>query len=134
MAELPVGHLLGHVKNEFAIPIFDFAQQAAKLVEKACVFADTAPGDVVRRLALGEIRQLRRFLTVIKELIEWALESASQLLQRFDGRDSMTILNTGYVTTKQAGTLFDVALGEFLFFAECAKAVTNNHEGIISCR
>src|SRR6266481_1890378 len=132
--ELLVGHFLGHVKNELAIPIFDFAQQAAKLVEKACVFADTAPGDVVRRLALGEIRQLRRFLTVIKELIEWALESASQLLQRFDGRDSMTILNTGYVTTKQAGTLFDVALGEFLFFAECAKAVTNNHEGIIPCR
>jgi hypothetical protein len=43
----------------------------------------------------------------------------------------MTILYAGNVATKQAGTLFDVALGEFLFFAECAKAVTNNHEGII---
>src|ERR1700730_6339416 len=134
IAGLAVGHFLGHVQNELAIPFFHFAQQAAKLVEKACIFSDTAPGDVIGRLALGEIRQLRRFLTVIKELIEWALESASQLFQCFDGRDSMTILYAGNVTTKQAGTLFDVALGEFLFFAERAKAVTNNHAGIIPCR
>src|SRR5258705_11816681 len=104
--ELPVGHFLGHVKNELAIPIFDFAQQAAKLVEKACAFADTAPGDVVRRLALGEIRQLRRFLTVIKEFIEWALERAGQLLQRFRGRGRLTILNTRYVKTMQTSTPF----------------------------
>src|SRR5882762_810984 len=131
IAGLAVGHFLGHVENELAITIFHFAQQAAKLVEKACIFTDAAPGDVIRRLTLGKIRQLRRFLTVIKELIEWALESAGQLLQRFDGRDSMTILYAGNIAAKQAGTLFDVALGEFLFFAECAKAVTNNHEGII---
>src|SRR4030081_2604280 len=91
IAELAVGHFLGHVENKLAIPFFHFAQQAAKLVEKACIFSDTAPGDVVGRLALGKIRQLRRFLTVIKELIEWALESASQLFQCFNGRDSMTI-------------------------------------------
>ena len=90
---LAVGHFLGHVQNEFAIPFFHFAQQAAKLVEKACIFADASPGNVIGGLALRKIRQLRRFLTVIKELIEWALESASQLFQRFDGRDSMTILN-----------------------------------------
>src|SRR5882762_7031822 len=134
IAGLAVGHFLGHVENELAITIFHFAQQAAKLVEKACIFTDATPGDVVRRLALGKIRQLRRFLTVIKELIEWALESASQLFQRFDGRDGMTILYAGNVTTKQTRSLFDVALGEFLFFAECAKAVTNNHAGIIPCR
>src|ERR1700693_6020776 len=73
-AELAIGHLLGHVQDEFTIPFVHFAQQAAKLVEKACIFTDAAPGDVIRRLTLGEIRQLRRFLTVIKELIEWALE------------------------------------------------------------
>src|SRR5712691_3710780 len=134
ITKLAVSHFLGHVKNELAIPFFHFAQQAAKLVEKACIFTDAAPGDVVRRLALGEIRQLRRFLTVIKELIEWALESTSEFFQRFDGRDSMTILDAGNVATKQTRSLFDVALGEFLFFAECAKAVTNNHAGIIPCR
>src|SRR5216684_1498429 len=133
IAGLAVGHFLGHVKNELAITIFHFAQQSAELAEKACIFTDAAPGDVIRRLTLREIRQLRRFLTVIKELIEWALESASQLFQCFDGRNSMTILYAGNVATKQAGTLFDVALGEFLFFAECAKTVTNNHADIIPC-
>ena len=44
---LAVGHFLGHVQNEFAIPFFHFAQQAAKLVEKACIFANAAPGDVI---------------------------------------------------------------------------------------
>src|SRR5260370_28740110 len=104
VAGLAVGHFLGHVENELAIPFFHFAQQAAKLVKKACIFSDATPGDVVRRFPFGEIRQLRRFLTVIKELIEWALESASQLFQRFDGRDSMTILNTGNVANKHART------------------------------
>ena len=134
IAKLAVGHFLGHVQNELAIPFFHLAQQAAKLVEKACIFTDAAPGDVVRRFTLGKIRQLRRFLTVIKELIEWALESTSEFFQRFDGRNSMAILNAGNITTKQPRSFFDVALGEFLFFAECAKAVTNNHAGIIPCR
>jgi hypothetical protein len=31
-AGLAVGHFLGHVEDEFAVPIFHFAQQAAKLV------------------------------------------------------------------------------------------------------
>src|SRR5437762_11685672 len=131
---LAVGHFLGHVQNEFAIPFFHFAQQAAKLVEKTRIFANAAPGDVIGRLALGQIRQLWRFLAVIKELIEWALESASEFFQRFDGRDSMTILYAGNITTKQTRSFFDVALGEFLFFAECAKAVTDDHAGIIPCR
>jgi hypothetical protein len=46
----------------------------------------------------------------------------------------MAILDAGNITAKQAGTFFDVALGEFLFFAECAKSVTDNHGGIIPCR
>src|SRR5216684_177890 len=126
IAELAIGHFLGHVKDELAIPFFHLAQQAAKLVEKACIFTDAAPGNVIGRLALRKIRQLRRFLTVIKELIEWAFESARQLFQRFNGRNGMTIFHARYVATQQAGTLFDVALGEFLFLAECAKTVTNN--------
>src|SRR6267378_7001328 len=134
IADLSGWQFLGHVKDELAIPFFHFAQQAAKLVEKACIFTDAAPGDVVRRFTLGKVRQLRRFLTVIKELIEWALESTSEFFQRFDGRYGMAILNAGNVATKQPRSFFDVALGEFLFFAECAKAVTNNHAGIIPCR
>src|SRR5271170_2845937 len=133
-AELPVSHLLRHIKNELTVAFFHFAQQAAKLVEKACIFSDAAPGNVIRRLPLGEIRQLRRFLTVIKELIEWAFESARKFFQRFNRRYCMAIFNAGNITTQQTCALFDVALGEFLFFAECAKTVTYNHGGIIPCR
>ncbi len=46
----------------------------------------------------------------------------------------MPILDAGNVAAKQAGALFDVALGEFLFLAHFAEAVTNNHCGIISLR
>src|SRR5713226_4844194 len=134
IASLPVGHFLGHIENQLAISFFHITQQAAKLVEKACFFAGAAPRDIVRRLTLGEVRQLRRFFTVVKELIEWALECACQLFQRFDGRNSMAILDAGNIAAKQTGTLLDVALGEFLFLAHCAKTVTNNHAGIITCR
>jgi hypothetical protein len=134
IAKLSNGHFLGHVQDQLAIPFLHFAQQAAKLVEKAGVFAHAAPRDVIRRLPLGEIWQNGRLLAVIKELIEWALESACQLFQCFDGRYGMAILDAGNITAKQAGTFFDVALGEFLFFAECAKSVTDNHGGIIPCR
>src|SRR5436190_1233454 len=43
-----------------------------------------------------------------------------------------TILDAGDITPKQASALFDVALGEFPFFADCAQAVAYNHSGIIS--
>jgi len=52
------------------------------------------PGDVIRRLPLGEIRQYGRLFAVVKELIEWALESACQLLQCFDGRNSVAFSDT----------------------------------------
>jgi hypothetical protein len=41
----------------------------------------------------------------------------------------MTVLDTGDVATMQAGALFDVALGEFLFLAQFAKAVADYHGG-----
>ena len=44
----------------------------------------------------------------------------------------MAIFNTGDITAKESRTLFDITLGEFLFFAHSAKTVTNNHGGIIS--
>src|SRR6267378_1296062 len=46
----------------------------------------------------------------------------------------MTVFHTRHVAPEQARTLFDVALREFLFFAECAKTVANNHGRIIPLR
>src|SRR6266436_698036 len=46
----------------------------------------------------------------------------------------MAVFHTRDVAPEQARALFDVALGEFLFFAECAKTVANNHGRIIPLR
>ncbi len=124
---LPVGHFLGHVQEQFAIFLVGFAQQATKLVEIARFFSGAAPGDIVRRLALGKVRKLRRLFTVVEELIKWALERARQFFQSFDGRNRVAIFNTGNVTTEETGTLLDITLGEFLFFAQSAKTIADNH-------
>src|SRR5262249_40881645 len=123
---------LCHVEDQFPIVVFHLAQQAAKLVEKARFFAGRAPSDVIRRLPLRQVRQHWRFLTVIKEVIEWALESTREVLQRFNGWYRMTIFHAGNIAAQQPRTFLNVALGEFLFFAQSAKTVTNNHAGIVS--
>jgi hypothetical protein len=43
----------------------------------------------------------------------------------------MTIFHARDIAPEQAGTLLDITLGEFLVFAEHAKAVADNHGGII---
>jgi len=63
-----------------------------------------------------------------------ALLTKRHLLQRFDGRDSMAILDAGNIATKQARTLFNVALGELFGLAHFAEAVSNNHAGIVALR
>jgi len=128
---LAVRHLLRHVEDELPIPFIHFAQQAAKLVEKAGIFPHAAPGDVVGRLSLGEVGELRRLFAIVKELIERHLESASQLFQRLDGGDSVAILDTGDVAAEQARSLLGGALVNLILLAHSAKAVTNNHGGII---
>jgi hypothetical protein len=124
---LPIGHFLGHIQEQFAILLVGFAQQAAELVEVARFFSGAAPGDVVRRLALGQVRKLRRLFTVVEELIKWAFERARQLFQRLDGRNRVAIFNAGNIATEEAGTLLDITLGEFLFLAQSAKTITDNH-------
>jgi hypothetical protein len=124
---LPIGHLLCHVEQQLAIFIVGFAQQAAKLVEVTSLFARSSPSDIVRGLPLGKIWKLRGLFTVVEELIKWAFESTRQLFERLNGRNSVTIFNTGNIAAKQARTLLDITLGEFLFFAQSAKSVTDNH-------
>ena len=47
IAVLPMGHFLGHIQQQLAIFLIRLAQQAAKLIEIARLFAGAAPGDVV---------------------------------------------------------------------------------------
>ena len=131
---LPISHFLGHMENELAILFLDLAQEAKQLVQIASFFPDAAPGDVVRRLALGQIGKLRWLFSIVEELVEWALEGARQFLQRLDSRNSVAILYTGNITAKQASSLFDVALREFPFLAHFAEAVANNHGALLHPR
>ena len=88
-------------------------QQTAKLAQKARIFATTAPGDVVRRLALGKIRQFGRLLAIVEKLVHGNFQSPGQFLQRFDGRNRMPVFNAGDVATKQSRPLLDVPLRKF---------------------
>src|SRR5579862_127995 len=97
---LSAGHFLGHIQHQLAVVFVGLAQQTANFVEKTRIFANAAPSDVVTRLALWEVGQLRRFLAVVEELIERHFECASQLLQRFNGRHSMAIFHAGNVATE----------------------------------
>ncbi|HEY2351444.1 MAG TPA: hypothetical protein VGH83_02960 [Candidatus Acidoferrum sp.] len=128
---LAIGHFLDHVQNQLAVFFLDFAEKTAKLIQETGFFPHAAPRDIVRRFTLGQVGKLGWLFSIIEELVEWALESTSQLFQRFDGRNGMAIFNAGDITTKQASSLFDVALGEFLFLAHYTEAVANNHGGII---
>jgi len=125
--ELPGCQLLCHVEQQAAVRFFDASHKTAKLVQNARVFPVTAPNNIVRRLALGEVGKFRRLLAVVEELIEWNLERAGQFLKRFNGRNCVAIFHSRDVATQKPCTLFDVPLRELLFFAQCAKSVAYNH-------
>ena len=97
---LPISHLLSHVKDELAILFLDLAQEAAQLVEITGFFPDAAPSDVVRRLALRQIGKLGWLFSIVEELVERTLEGTGQFLQRFDGRNGMAIFDAGNITTE----------------------------------
>jgi ATP-dependent Clp protease adapter protein ClpS len=105
------------------------AQQTTKLIQKSRIFAGASPS--VRRLALGKIRQLGRLFTIVEKLVHGNFQSPRHLLQCFNGGNSVVVFNTADIAPNQAHALFDIALREFLVFAECAKSVAYNYGGII---
>jgi hypothetical protein len=131
-AALPIRHFLDHVEKQLAIAFFRFGQQATKLAEITGFFAGVSPSVVVGRRTLHQVRQLWRLFAFVEKLIEWDFQRARQFFQCFNSGDSVAILYTGNITTKQARSLFDVALREFLFLAHFAEAVPNNHGEIIA--
>lgn len=57
-------------------------------------------------------RFLRRFLTVVKEPVEWNLKRLRIRFQRPDGRDGISIFDAGGVAAYQARALFNITLTE----------------------
>src|SRR6266478_7406556 len=68
-----------------------------------------------------------RFVAIVHEVIERKFQRSGHFIQRFDGRNGMTVLDTRDVAAEQAGTLFDVALGELLFLTKFAESFADNH-------
>src|ERR1700730_2660112 len=134
VAKLPIRHFLRHVKKELAILFCRFGQQATKLVEITSLFTDVSPSYVVRRCALQVDGQSWRVFALVEELIEGDLKGTRKLFQCLNGRDRVAIFYPGNITTKQPSSLFDVALGEFLFLPHFAEAVANNHGALLHQR
>src|SRR5712692_5744403 len=86
-------HLLRKVEEKLPVGLTHASEERSELLEKPSLFARTAPGDIVRGLPLREIWQFRRLFAIVEELVEGNFEGPGKLLQRFDGRDSMCVLN-----------------------------------------
>src|ERR1700722_299658 len=130
--ELAAGHLLGHVKQELAVVIFDATEKPAKLVQKTSFFSGAAPNNFVGIFALRKVGKLRGFLSVVEELVKRDFQRTSHFLERFNGRNGMAIFNARDIAAKQSGALFDVPLGKLFVFAQGAKTISDNHVGIVS--
>src|SRR5277367_3531349 len=100
-SKLPSSHFLGHIEDELPVGVRRLTQQSTESAQIARVLAAAAPNDIVGRFSLKEVRQLRRFLTVVEELIEWAFKRARQLLERFDCRDRVTVFDARNVAAKK---------------------------------
>jgi len=71
-------------------------------VEIKRVLALGSPNNVVGGLPLQKIRELRRLLAIVEELVKRHFQSPSELLQRFDSGNRVAIFNAGYVAPKQS--------------------------------
>ncbi len=89
------------------------------------LFLGAAEGDFSCRLSLGKMRQPRRLFSLVEQLVEGNLKRMGQLLQGFDRRNRVAVLDSGNISTQQAGALFDVTLRDFLDFTDGAQAVAN---------
>src|SRR2546429_2788479 len=97
-----MGHLLSHKQNNLAILFVGFAQQTAKVAQKSRLFARTAPNIFIRRLVLRKIRWLGWLITIVEKLIHGNFQCPGHLLQRFNGRNSVAILDAGDIGPEQA--------------------------------
>jgi hypothetical protein len=107
---LAIGHFLGHVKQQAAVTFFDLAEKPAETAQVTGILAGAAPGDVVRALPLGKIREHGRFFAVVEELIEGHFHCPGQLLESLDCWDGVAVFDARNIAPEQAGALFDVTL------------------------
>src|SRR5882672_5659680 len=91
------------------------------------LFARTSPSNLIRTLPFQKVRQVWRFIALIKRLVKRYFKSPRQFLQSLDGRNRVAIFDARNVATKQPSSLLDVSLREFLFFSHLSQSISNNH-------
>jgi hypothetical protein len=128
VAFLTAGEFLGEVQDQPAILFRGLAEKAAKLVEENGVLAFVAPAIAGAGFPVGEVWRARRFVAVVQELVERDLEGGGELFKSFERRNGMAVFDAGEIGTEQAGARFNIALGEFPFFAEFAETLADYHK------
>src|SRR5208282_3631970 len=77
-----------------------------------------------------KLRQHRRLLAIVEQLVERHLKGARDFLDRVQRGHRVPVLDARDIAPQQAGALFDVPLGQRLGFTERANTVTDNNGGI----
>jgi hypothetical protein len=131
---LAASHFAGHLEDELAVFLVEFAEQAAELFEKNGIFAGGAPKIFVRGLPDAEMEGFGRLLAFVEEQVEGDFESFGQLFESVDRGDGVSVLDTRKIGAQKAGAFFDVALREILLFAKLAESLAKYHCAIISLR
>jgi hypothetical protein len=70
---------------------------------------------------------LCRFVAIVPDLIKRHLQCTRHFLQRFDGRNSVAVLNAGDVTPQLTCSFLDVALGQFSLVSLNSQTLTYQH-------
>src|SRR5271169_1370462 len=107
---LPFRHLLRHEQHHSQVTWFHAAEQAAEIGKHMCVFSGIAPQNVVGSLVLPEIRQLRRFFSIVEELVHWHFKCAGEFLKRLDSGNRMSVFHTRDVATEKPRSFLNLTL------------------------
>src|SRR5207302_1859107 len=98
-----------------------------ELVQVNGILSSTAPRAAVGRSLFEKVRDAKRLIAVIKQLIQRDFKSPRHLLQRFNGWDCVAIFDARNVAAQQPRSLFDISLGELFIFAQLAQTITDYH-------
>src|SRR6202011_1126843 len=74
-----------------------------------------------------KIRDLRGFFAIVKELVDWDFQSASEFLKRLDGRHGVPVLDPGDVAAQESRPFFNFALRKLFLFTQLTQTITDNH-------
>lgn len=86
-------HSLRHSHEKLPVSVGRLAQAFRKLVKIGGLLTFAGPHKIVRCFPLQDVRQLRRFLTLIEKLVQGDFKSTRNLLQSLNGRDRVPVFN-----------------------------------------